>query len=139
MNPASTVVDLKPFIDVGVQCLQGVLMALGSWTCAWAVRHFAVLRTKQASDALHDGLDRAVNYAIAVAQRAGNDHRSLDTRNALVLDAVSYAKRYLPDAVKRFGLDSGDIEHLVLAHLPDLSPPAAAVAAPPATAVVATS
>lgn len=132
MNGTSTVVDLSPFIAVGIQCLQGLLMALGTWALAWAGAHFKGLRDKRLSEALHDGLDRAVNFAIARAQRAGDDHRSLEVRSALVTDAIVYTKRYLPDAVKRFGLDSGDVQNLVLAHLPDLSPPATAVVAPPA-------
>lgn len=111
-------VDLKPLLDVGLQILAAVLLALGSWAATWLVKKLKLSADSEVRLYLDQALQRGVTYAVEHARTRGADLARVEVRNEIVAKAASYAATRVPDALKHFNVTPEQVKAMVIARLP---------------------
>lgn len=111
-------IDLTPLMDLGIEILTAVVLALGGWVLAWLGRKLKLGADNEVRAYLERALASGVNYAANLARERGQDLSLLEVRNATVRDAVSYVVAHTPGALARFGVTPDALAELVRARLP---------------------
>lgn len=111
-------IDLTPLIDLGLDILIAIVLALGSWALAWLGRKLKLDADNEVRAYLERALASGVNYAANRARERGQDLSSLEVRNVTVRDAVAYVVAHTPDALAHFGVTPDALGELVRARLP---------------------
>jgi len=115
-------VDLSGIIIAAVGLFMAVLAALAR-TGVRAFVSFLEARTSLAVDEQTRAyLDAALDNALAwgsrhIADYAASKAASIEVRNEVLADALTYISAHVPDAVDHFGLTEDDIERMLEARL----------------------
>lgn len=121
-NASTTTADLRPLWGYGVD----LVITLASVMGAWVIRRLTVWlnlhEDSRVRQYLDDALARALQYAVEVLLRRGEDLAVVTVRDELVAVAASYAASAVPDALRRFGVDGPALERLLRARLPEIVP-----------------
>lgn len=110
-------IDVTPVLNLGIDLLALVLMALGSWAIARLGRKFGLEADDQIRVYLGEALVSGIGWAKEQARKRSQDMARIEVRNKLAAEAAGYVIERVPDAVKRFGLDRQRIEKLIEARL----------------------
>lgn len=110
-------IDFTPIIDVGIDVLALILMAIGTWALAKLGRKFGLEADDQVRVYLGEALVGGIGWAKEQARKRSQDIARIEVRSRLVAEASNYVIERVPDAVNRFGLDRDRIEKLVEARL----------------------
>ena len=110
-------VDLSPILNVAIDLLAVVLMALGTWALAKLGRKLGLEADDQVRLYLNDALERGIGWAKEKATRDAQDLARVEVRNKAVAEAVNYVIERVPDALKHFELDEQRVKKLVEARL----------------------
>ncbi len=110
-------IDLTPILDVGIDFLAVVLMALGTWALAKLGRKFGLEADDQVRIYLNEALERGVGWAKEQARNRADDFARIEVRNQAVAEAANYVIERVPSAIRHFGLDRARVEKLIEARL----------------------
>ncbi len=119
----SFAVDLKPLLDIGLQLLAAVLLALGTWAVTWVVRKLKLSADSEVRAYLDAALRRGIDFAIEKAQRNGEDIARVSVRSRMAADALNYAVAHVPGALRHFQLTPEKVRDLIVARLPEAAGP----------------
>lgn len=108
-------IDLTPILEVAIDSLAVVLMALGAWALEKLGRKFGLEADDQIRLVLREALEKGVGYARERAREQGYDFARIDVRNEAAANAANYVISRVPDAVSHFGLDADGLRELVRA------------------------
>ena len=110
-------IDLSPVLDVGIDLLAFVCMALGSWAIARLGRKFGLDADDRVRIYFSPALAGGIGWATEQARKRSADIALVEVRGRLVAEASNYVIERVPDALNRFGLDREGIEKLIEARL----------------------
>ena len=110
-------IDLSPIINVGIDVISFVLMALGTWAVARLGKKLGLDADDQVRVYLDEALNRGIGWAREKAKAKAKDMATVEVRSEIVAEAVKYALERVPDAVKHFNLDEQHVRKLVEARL----------------------
>ncbi len=119
MDTVTTLVDMKPVIEVLVQCLAGLAMAFGTYMVHKIAQKFKLEADDKVRGYLLAAVENAVNYGQHKADEIIKEKGigSVDVKNETVAFAAKYLMTKVPDAVGKFKLSEDDVKDLVLAKL----------------------
>lgn len=110
-------IDISPLLDVGIELLAGILLALGSFA-VWKVSTWLKLKEDDAVRGyLNEALARAVEYGKVEAKKAGA-RTTVKIENVTVAAATQYAVERVPDALARFKITPEALTSMIRARLP---------------------
>lgn len=110
-------VDFSPLLEPALQIAGAVLAALIG---ALVTRGLAVLKISIDAgqrEALHQAIARGVTLATAKVGAVAAGRMTLDVRNEVLAEAMTYVIKTSPGAAAHFGLDAAKLGPLVEAHL----------------------
>lgn len=113
-------VDLAPAVQVLLQMLAGLLLAVGTWGVKRISDRFGIEVDDKIRGYLMSAVSGAVGFGIRKAKALIEEKPGwtrIQVENAIVASAASYILSKVPDAVKRFNLTEEDIRDLILAKL----------------------
>lgn len=112
-------VSLSPLLGMAVEILTIVILAIGAWAGTKLAGYFGVEAESDTSIALHDGIDRAIHFAMQKVADRG-EGITVNVKNEVVANALNYILENFPGTIKQFGLNEKRIADLILGHLPFL-------------------
>ena len=110
-------IDLTPILNLGIDALAVVLVALGGWVLARLGRKFGLEADDQVRVYLGEALAGGVGWAKEQAKRRSEDIAHVEVRDRAVAEAGNYVIARVPDAVRHFGLNQTKVEALIAARL----------------------
>ena len=115
----TSIIDLSPVLSILLQCLGGVVLAVGSWALYKVQQKFGLENEDKLREVVMGAIERGVTYGKHKAEEElkDSDWAKIETKNAMIGHAASYVLGKVPDAVKKFGLSEEQIKDLVLAKL----------------------
>jgi len=115
----TSVIDLSPVLTILLQCLGGVVLAVGSWALYKVQQKFGLENEDKIREVVMGAIERGVTYGKHKAEEElkDADWAKVETKNALVAHAASYVLTKVPDAVKKFKLSEDQVKELVLTKL----------------------
>lgn len=135
---ASTLVDYRPLLLDVLQLLAAAVLSGGLWALRLLMLKLKLDADSRFREYLETALRNGIGYAATRLQERIASLSPVDARNAIVADAATYAITKVPDALARFGIDSGHLADMITARLasvlgetqPHLVAPTAAPAKP---------
>lgn len=119
---AAPAVDLRPLWGYGVELAVTVAGVLGGWVIRRLTAWLNLHEDSRVRQYLDEALARALQYAMEVLLRRGENLAVVTVRDELVAIAASYAASAVPDALRRFNVDNQALERLLRARLPEIVP-----------------
>lgn len=110
-------IDLSPILNLGIDLLAVVLMALGTWALARLGRKFGLESDDRIRVYLDEALMRAVDWAKEKARQRGEDLAVIEVRHKAIAEAANEVIARVPDAVRHFGLDEARVTKLIESRL----------------------
>lgn len=114
--------DLRPLWGYGVEVLGGGLSVLAGMATRALTKHLSVRNLDRTRTYLERALELAIQYAVELATRRGDDLAQVQVRDELVATAATYAARAVPDALRTFGIDEQGLKDRLRARLPEVVP-----------------
>ena len=115
-----TAIDLTPIINVAVQLLGAVLLAVASVAVGYLAKRFKLNNQQALNDIVQQAATNAVNYGLSQAgQLSAAGAFNLQSKSAVIAAAAGYVTTHVPDALKKLGIDQSTVERLVEAKLAD--------------------
>jgi len=111
-------IDLTPLLDVGLQILAGILLAVGTWAVSKIAKKVGIEVDDAARAYVREAIQGGIDYAVKAAKAAGKDVTKIEVKNELVADAVNYVLAQVPDGIRKLNLTQENVENLVRRHLP---------------------
>lgn len=121
-DAVATTADLRPLWGYGVEILGTGLSILAGIATRAVTKHMSVRSQGMVRDYLDLALQRAIQYAVELALRRGDDLAQVKVRDELVATAATYAARAVPDALRTFGIDEAGLRDRLRARLPEIVP-----------------
>lgn len=109
---------LQPAIEGIASALLALLFALGSVAITRLLTWLRLSEDAKVREYLDEALRNAIAFAQAKVQARMPQAIPAETRGAVIAEATAYATAHVPDALKRFGVDSDGVRDLVAARLP---------------------
>ena len=127
-----TTVDFSPILNVGLQILAGLLLALGSAATAYLLRKLKLDGDAKLQATVTAAVTNAVDYGLAKATTAGDRALgSVAVSNSTLANAAVYLNEQVPDTLKKLGVgDEASVTRLVTAELGGRQPGGSAATAP---------
>lgn len=119
---ANNTADLRPLWGYGADLAVTLASVLGAWVIRRLTVWLNLHEDGRVRQYLDDALARALQYAMEVLLRRGEDLAVVTVRDELVAVAASYAAKAVPDALRRFGVDGPGLERMLRARLPEIVP-----------------
>lgn len=113
---------VEPYLVSGLGAL---ITALIAWAASALQRWTCVKIDEAHREALHSAAMTGVNMALA-RLGATADSLTIDTRSAVIAQAVAWMEKSVPDALVHFGMTPGRLADLVESKIGLLAQPAAA-------------
>lgn len=117
MEPTNLVVDLSPVLQLTIELLGAVVLALAGW----AVTKFGKKLGLENDAKIRQYLDEAIKNGVAFAEQKLKEQAGkideVDVKNAKVAEAANYVIKAVPDAIKHFGVTPEKLADLVTARL----------------------
>lgn len=133
---SQTIVDVSSLVTTALQMIAlpiGTFLVWGFWK---AVGLLGLKIDDSVRDVIDQGLEKAIGYGIARVQATvAGKPITIDTKNAIVAQAVNFATTHLPDALSHFGVTPAMLNDMLEARLGMMAATTAsapAVAAAPA-------
>lgn len=132
----NTTVSFQPLIDALLPYVAALLGLLGTALIAWVgtilKKYTGIAMDQSSRDALHKALETGVNLALSKAEPIAGK-LSVDTKNAAIATALTYAETSVPGAISHFGLTPDALRNMLAAKLNIADPGTPSI---PPTAIV---
>lgn len=113
MEP-TTIVDLQPLLDYGLEIVGVAFAAVATVFTAWIGKKFKDLTGVKLEDeqrkAVQDALAWAVNFGLNKARDRYDGKVKIDAKNEIVAFGAGYLADSVPTTLKRFGIDPNTVE-----------------------------
>lgn len=115
---ADTSVSYAWAIDLAVALVLPIVAALGGWLVVRIDKMLGLNIDAKHREALTQALEKAIAFGVQAAADAGKRNATIDMKSVALKEAVDYAGRAVPDALKHFGVGPDRLVDLVKARLP---------------------
>ena len=99
------------------------LSVVGLWAIRWLGTKNRILADAEVRRYLQDTLLQGLGYGIEKTREFAKDKSNVTVRSALVAEAAGYVINQVPDALRRFKIDSAGVKRLLEARLPLIDVP----------------
>ena len=132
--PTDTTISAAPWIKIlepyALTLLSVVATAIIGWVAALIQRSTGITIEAKYRDSLHSALVTGISAGLTKLDARAADV-SIDTKSQLITDAIRWAQKSVPDAIKALGASPDDLAKLAAAKLNLLiEAPSAATTAP---------
>ena len=107
-------IDLSPLLNIGLEFLGVIILALGSWAIAKFTKKIGLDQDKEIRSYLESALAFAVQYGKGKVK--GKDV-TIETENETLAHAVNYVVAQVPGALTHFKINTDSLERLIRARL----------------------
>lgn len=117
MENSNLVIDLSPVLQLIIETLGAVVLALATWVVGKFGKKIGLENDAKIRAYLDEAIKNGVAFAEQKLKEQADKIDEIDVKNVKVAEAANYVINAVPDAIKHFGVSPEKLKDLITARL----------------------